>query len=133
MAFLFVYGTLMRAYGDSKVHAPLSLYTEYIGLATCHGRLYEIDGYPGLVISGETKVCGELYQVRDFKQLFEILDEYEGYDEASPKTSEYIRQVVSVRLADDGREEKAWVYLYNWEVEEEKRIFSGDYTKKGSE
>jgi gamma-glutamylcyclotransferase (GGCT)/AIG2-like uncharacterized protein YtfP len=132
MAFLFVYGTLMRAYGDKKVHAPLSLYAEYVGLATCHGRLYEIDGYPGLVISDEAEVCGELYQVHHSKQLFEILDEYEGYDKANSESSEYIRQIVPVCLKEDGREVSAWIYVYNWRVEERKRIYSGDYTKKGS-
>ena len=132
MAFLFVYGTLMRAYGDKKVHAPLSLYAEYVGFATCHGKLYEIDGYPGLVVSKEEQVLGELYQIQDTKPLFRLLDEYEGYDEADRESSEYIRQIVPVCLKEDGIEVSAWIYVYNWRVEERKRIYSGDYTKKGS-
>ena len=130
MSLLFVYGTLMRAYGNEKIHRPLFLYATFLGTAFCEGKLYEIDGYPGMVISNDGLVQGELYQIDDEELLFDILDEYEGFDIDNPASSEYIRDRLTVQLKDG--EEKAWVYVYNWAVEERKRILSGDYTKKGS-
>lgn len=133
MSFLFVYGTLMRAYGNEKVHRPLFLYAEYLGKARCAGKLFEIDGYPGLVVSKESTVYGELYQIHDSERLFDILDEYEGYDANKPTSSEYIRKELLIEMIEGDRKEMAWVYVYNWAVDETKSVLSGDYTKKGSD
>ena len=47
---LFVYGTLMRGF-DHPMAQLLSRSADFLGPATCRGRLYLIKHYPGLVLS----------------------------------------------------------------------------------
>ena len=49
---LFVYGTLMRGF-DHPMAKLLSRSADFIGEATCRGRLYLIKHYPGLVLSDD--------------------------------------------------------------------------------
>jgi len=63
---LFVYGTLMRGF-DHPMAQLLSRSADFLGIATCRGRLYLIKHYPGLVLSDDAGdiVFGELYRLRD--------------------------------------------------------------------
>ena len=63
---LFVYGTLMRGF-DHPMAQLLSRSADFLGEATCRGRLYLIKHYPGLVLSDDPAevVFGELYRLRD--------------------------------------------------------------------
>jgi len=47
---LFVYGTLMRGCAHPMARL-LSANADFIGEATCRGRLYLVKHYPGLVVS----------------------------------------------------------------------------------
>ena len=49
---LFVYGTLMRGF-DHPMARLLSANADFLGEATCRGRLYLVKHYPGLVLSDD--------------------------------------------------------------------------------
>src|SRR6202035_4786048 len=108
---LFVYGTLMRGY-DHPMAKLLSAHADFIGEATCRGRLYLIKHYPGLVLSDEPDdiVFGELYRLRRAAELLREFDMYEACGEEFPQPTEYIRQMLQVALAD-GAVAEAWTYL----------------------
>ena len=64
---LFVYGTLMRGF-DHPMARLLSGSADFLGGASCQGRLYLVKHYPGLVLSEDPAdtVFGELFALRDF-------------------------------------------------------------------
>src|SRR3954466_15981463 len=121
---LFVYGPLMRGF-DHPMARLLSGSAEFIGEARCQGRLYLVKHYPGLVLSDEPTevVFGELYRLRAKDQLPREFDMYEACGEGFAEPTEYIRQMLSVTLAD-GSVSEAWTYLYNWKVKYLPRIAS---------
>lgn len=128
-SYLFVYGTLRS---DSPKKSPvknvLHLYAEWWCKATIKGKLYEIDWYPGLVLSDNPDdiVLGEIFRITDEESLLARLDEYEGCTKDFPEPHEYSREKISV-VTEDGETVEAWAYIYNWDVYEESRILSGDY------
>src|SRR5436309_3469967 len=76
---LFVYGTLMRGF-DHPMAKLLSRSADFLGEATCRGRLYLVKHYPGLVLSDNTDdiVFGELYRLRARDELLGEFDMYEA-------------------------------------------------------
>jgi gamma-glutamylcyclotransferase (GGCT)/AIG2-like uncharacterized protein YtfP len=127
---LFVYGTLMRGYVHPMARL-LSANAEYLGEATCRGRLYMVKHYPGLVLSddaGET-VHGELYRLREAEAMLREFDMYEACGEGFPEPTQYIRRMLPVTL-EGGETLEAWTYIYNWPVSELKRIGSGRFLGK---
>jgi gamma-glutamylcyclotransferase (GGCT)/AIG2-like uncharacterized protein YtfP len=129
--YLFVYGTLRSGFSHS-MHRYLRRYAVYIGKAYARGNLYEIDGYPGLVLSASPRdvVCGELYRIRNAPMLFKRLDRYEECDNTFPQPHEYRREIIRVTYRK--RLLKAWVYLYNLPTVKKRRIKSGDYLLKNA-
>jgi gamma-glutamylcyclotransferase (GGCT)/AIG2-like uncharacterized protein YtfP len=127
---LFVYGTLMRGYVHPMAKL-LSANADFLGEATCRGKLYLVKHYPGLVLSDDAGdiVHGELYRLREVEALLREFDMYEACGEGFPEPTQYIRQMLSVRLAD-GSASEAWTYLYNWPVAKLKRIESGRFLAK---
>jgi gamma-glutamylcyclotransferase (GGCT)/AIG2-like uncharacterized protein YtfP len=127
---LFVYGTLMRGF-DHPMAKLLSRSAEFIGEARCQGRLYLVKHYPGLVLSGDPgdAVVGELYRLRQPNELLREFDMYEACGEGFAEPTEYIRQLLPVRL-DDGAASQAWTYLYNWPVAHLPRIGSGRFMER---
>jgi gamma-glutamylcyclotransferase (GGCT)/AIG2-like uncharacterized protein YtfP len=118
---LFVYGTLMRGF-DRPMSKLLSRSADFLGEATCRGRLYlikhhVIKHYPGLVLSDDPAdiVYGELFRLRDRDALLGELDMYEACGANFPEPTEYIRQMLPIAL-DDGTASEAWTYVYNWPV-----------------
>ena len=124
---LFVYGTLMRGY-DHPMAKLLSANANFLGEASCRGRLYKVKHYPGLVRSDEAAdiVFGELYRLRAPEDLLREFDMYEACGEGFPEPTQYVRKTVSLTLADGGTSE-AWTYVYNWPVERLARIASGRF------
>jgi gamma-glutamylcyclotransferase (GGCT)/AIG2-like uncharacterized protein YtfP len=124
---LFVYGTLMRGF-DHPMARLLSANADFVSEARCRGRLYLIKHYPGLVPSGDSadNVSGELYRLRAPEPMLREFDMYEACGEGFAPPTEYIRQVLSVTLAD-GSASDAWTYLYNWKVDGLPRIASGKF------
>ncbi|HVX75041.1 MAG TPA: gamma-glutamylcyclotransferase family protein [Bradyrhizobium sp.] len=127
---LFVYGTLMRDF-DHPMAQLLSANADFLGQAQCRGRLYLVKHYPGLVLSDDPAeiVFGELYRLRQPRELLREFDMYEACGEGFPEPTEYIRQMLQVMLAD-GSTCEAWTYLYNWPVARLPRIASGRFMEK---
>jgi gamma-glutamylcyclotransferase (GGCT)/AIG2-like uncharacterized protein YtfP len=124
---LFVYGTLMRGF-DHPMARLLSANADFLGEASCRGRLYKVKHYPGLVLSDEPAdlVFGELYRLRAVEELLREFDMYEACGEGFPEPTQYVRRMLSVALADGGSSE-AWTYLYNWPVDRLPQITSGRF------
>jgi gamma-glutamylcyclotransferase (GGCT)/AIG2-like uncharacterized protein YtfP len=124
---LFVYGTLMRGY-DNPMAKLLSANADFLGQASCRGRLYQVKHYPGLVLSTEVAdvVFGELYRLRAVEDLLREFDMYEACGEGFAKPTQYVRQMLPVTLAD-GAVIEAWTYIYNWPVTDLARIESGRF------
>ncbi|MBR1270854.1 gamma-glutamylcyclotransferase [Bradyrhizobium sp. AUGA SZCCT0222] len=127
---LFVYGTLMRGF-DHPMAKLLSRSADFIGEATCRGRLYLIKHYPGLVLSDDPAdiVSGELYRLRDREALLGEFDMYEACGPGFRAPTEYLRQMLNVTLAD-GSASEAWTYVYNWPVSGLPRIASGKFLEQ---
>src|ERR1700760_2984582 len=119
---LLVYGTLMRGYVHPMAKL-LSANAEFLGEASCRGRLYMVKHYPGLVLSDDESeiVHGELYRLREGDAMLREFDMYEACGEGFPEPTQYLRKMFAVTLAD-GSTSEAWTYIYNWPVEKLTRI-----------
>jgi len=126
---LFVYGTLMRGF-DHPMAKLLAANADFLGDATCRGKLYLVRHYPGLVLSDNTGdiVYGELFRLRARDELLREFDMYEACGEGFPEPTQYVRQMFSVTLAN-GSASEAWTYIYNWPVVKLPRIESGRFLK----
>jgi gamma-glutamylcyclotransferase (GGCT)/AIG2-like uncharacterized protein YtfP len=124
---LFVYGTLMRGF-DHPMARLLGAHADFLGSATCRGRLFVIKHYPGLVLSDQPAdiVHGELFGLRATDELLREFDMYEACGEGFPEPTEYLRKLIAVTLAD-GTTEQAWTYVYNWPVTGLPQIASGRF------
>ncbi len=125
--YLFVYGTLRKSLTPGKLLIPEG-HVEYVGRAHLHGKLFEVGGYPGAVLSEDPndQVKGEVYLLNDPQAILARLDEYEGCGSAYDEPHEYKRLKLVVAL-EDGGPVCAWVYLYNWPTGSLTQIESGDY------
>ena len=124
---LFVYGTLMRGF-DHPMARLLSANADFLGPATCRGRLYLVKHYPGLLLSDDPAdlVFGELYRLRQRDAMLREFDMYEACGEGFAQPTEYLRKTLQVAL-DDGAASEAWTYVYNWPVTNLPRIASGRF------
>jgi len=125
---LFTYGTLRRAAGQAA-HRLLADSAELMGHGSVRGRLYDAGGFPVLVPDPKgVAVTGEVYRVFAPQEVFVRLDQYEGFDSASPDTSEFRRDLAEVTLGD-GRTVTAWAYIYQRPLFDLKPIPHGDYAR----
>jgi gamma-glutamylcyclotransferase (GGCT)/AIG2-like uncharacterized protein YtfP len=124
---LFVYGTLMRGF-DHPMARLLATNADFLGAASCRGRLYLVRHYPGLVPSDDPAdiAYGELFRLRDVEALLREFDMYEACGEGFAEPTEYVRQLLPVTLAD-GTAGEAWTYVYNWPVSDLPQIASGRF------
>jgi gamma-glutamylcyclotransferase (GGCT)/AIG2-like uncharacterized protein YtfP len=127
---LFVYGTLMRGFNHPMARL-LAANADFLGEASCRGRLYRVKHYPGLVLSDDPSdtAFGELYRLRASENLLREFDMYEACGEGFPEPTQYIRRMLDVALGN-GSPTEAWTYLYNWPVEHLTRIMSGRFLEK---
>lgn len=72
--------------------------------------------FPGIV-EGNGEVIGEIHEYEDADLVLDAMDHIEGYNAADPKNSFYRRKVLEVEL-EDGFIEKAFVYIFNDELDE---------------
>lgn len=124
---VFVYGTLMRGF-DHPMSKLLSNGADFLGEASCRGRLYRVAHYPGLLHSDDPGdvVFGELFRLRQPDELMAALDDYESVGPGYNPPTLYLRERIAVTLAD-GSTSEAWTYIYNRPVIETKRITSGRF------
>ena len=122
---LFVYGTLMRGF-DHPMATLLSRSADFIGEARCRGRLYRVKHYPGLVLSDDASevVFGELYRLRQPKELLREFDMYEACGEGFAEPTEYVRQMLPVTLGD-GAVSEAWIEAWTYSTTGRSRICRG--------
>lgn len=118
-----VYGLLRSGesgfdrFGLAGAFAPL-------GPCVIPGQLYDLGAYPGLII-GQGEVIGELFEVRD-PAVIPDLDAFEDYWPGDPDRSRYER--MRVPLVSPQRD--AWVYVWRRELDQARRIDSGDWFKR---
>mgnify|MGYP000004489470 FL=1 len=126
--YLFVYGTLRRDCGND-LHRLIARNSDYVGMATYQGQMYQVADYPGIIPSEDAKdqVVGELYLLSNTIKLLNVLDEYEEFDPESSEKSLFVREHVTVKLKD--QEITSYAYLYNKPIDQKTRIASGDYLK----
>jgi gamma-glutamylcyclotransferase (GGCT)/AIG2-like uncharacterized protein YtfP len=124
---LFVYGTL-RSEFHNEFACLLRAGSVFMGKARVRGRLYRLGGYPGLKLSksGEHWARGEVYLLRDPEATLRALDAYEGCAPDDPRPHQFER-VKTGAVMEDGSVAEVWVYAYNREVPESRRIVSGDF------
>jgi gamma-glutamylcyclotransferase (GGCT)/AIG2-like uncharacterized protein YtfP len=124
---LFVYGTLRRASGTA-VQRTLADEADFVSSATFCGKMFLIDGYPGVIASEnpEDIVHGDLYRLRRPERSLAWIDRYEQCGGRFPSPEEYQRQIRQITLPDATACE-AWIYLYNHPVDGRERVMSGDF------
>ncbi len=127
--YLFVYGTLRTDISRPVNSDLLGETTDRVEKATMQAALYDIGEYPGLILSADPsdRVIGEVFHIKpgQTKRLLDQLDRYEGMSSANDVRGQYRREIREVNC-NDGRL-SAWVYVYNWPIENLVRIDSGDY------
>jgi gamma-glutamylcyclotransferase (GGCT)/AIG2-like uncharacterized protein YtfP len=106
---IFAYGTLMSGMRSHELLSPRVRQAH--GPARVTGAsLVHIDWYPGLVLSDDGSVHGELYELDDIAATLEAFDSYEdftGYDQAG---SLYRRSLI--KATTDAGSTLAWTYIY---------------------
>jgi gamma-glutamylcyclotransferase (GGCT)/AIG2-like uncharacterized protein YtfP len=124
---LFVYGTLRRQTA-TDINAFLAQYSDFISAGHIHGRLFEVEGYPGAVASDQEddKVFGELYRITAPEILWPKLDDYEECSARFPQPHEYLREKIEVSLPS-GERVTARAYLYHRDTSKLTQIATGDY------
>ncbi len=128
-SYLFVYGTL-RKRCSFLMHNLIDRYSNFFANGFVYGKLYEIDNYPGIVLSNDIQniVYGEVYKIKSYKvdYMLNLLDEYEECSKNFPKPHEYKRVITDVILMN-GKRLKSWIYEYNYSIRNLECIKSGDY------
>jgi gamma-glutamylcyclotransferase (GGCT)/AIG2-like uncharacterized protein YtfP len=125
--WIVLYGSLMRGLGAMD-DLDLTGKLRFAGPCRCPGELFDLGEYPGMR-PGSASVVGELHAVLE-PAVFDVLDRFEDYDPASPRTSLYLRERIEL-LEPQGV--VAWVYVYNQVPEATGRIPSGDWRAHLSE
>jgi pyruvate carboxylase len=127
--YLFVYGTLRRDCGND-LHRLIARNSDYVGMASYQGKMYQLKDYPGIISSEnpQDQVVGELYLLSNTIKLLNVLDEYEEFDVENEDKSLFIRTKVKVNLK--GEKIETYAYLYNRQVDAENQLISGDFLKK---
>jgi gamma-glutamylcyclotransferase (GGCT)/AIG2-like uncharacterized protein YtfP len=110
---LFVYGTLMSSATQSlgaRERARLKREATSLGPAAVEGRLYDLGGYPGVVLAQGSAglVHGELIKLHDPGTAFAWLDPYEDVHPDGHRDDLY-RRVVTIALAGNDRV-PCWIY-----------------------
>ncbi len=122
-----MYGSLRRDIAH-PMHEVLQQASEFVAEALIVGRLYAINEYPGLVLSQDVAdtVYGEVYRLLDVQGVLAALDAYEECSADFPTPHEYQRLPLTVMLAGTINT-LAWVYVYQYPIQENQRIPSGNY------
>jgi gamma-glutamylcyclotransferase (GGCT)/AIG2-like uncharacterized protein YtfP len=119
---VFVYGTLRS---DGSRPASSFVDAEVVGPATVVGLIYDLGWYPGFkpapIDEEDYLVYGELILV-DEKGL-NALDAYEGCPDLYTRQKWYAH-------TEDNYLQPTFIYVYNYEIDPEDLIVSGDYIKE---
>ncbi len=119
--WLALYGSLMRGLGAMEELGIVDG-LRFAGPCRCSGELFDLGDYPGMR-PGSASVFGELYAILDAGVL-DLLDAFEEYDPAAPRSSIYLRERIELV---EPRDTLAWIYVYNRVPDAGQRIPSGDW------
>jgi gamma-glutamylcyclotransferase (GGCT)/AIG2-like uncharacterized protein YtfP len=113
---LFVfYGLLKHGALGGPQHIPLAEAGEWLAPCKFRGRMYDLDGFPGVVAGSD--ICeGVLYRIRDVS-IVPALDDYEDVTD-DPETALYLRQripLLDMTASPTGAQ--GWIYIYNQSTE----------------
>ena len=123
---LFVYGTLRRGQAN-EFALKLAQESIFVNFARIKGLIYRQDFYPVLIQSFENEwVIGQLLILKNPKQTFDWLDQYEDVDHQNPNNSLYQREIIQV-FFENGQSELAWTYVFCKSVAGLNLIKSGDF------
>ena len=131
--YLFVYGTLRHG-AVHPLAERLRREAEYLGPGTANGRLFLLDGYPGMVGSEQTAelVYGDLYHLSTDPVLLQQLDAYEECAPEAPERSEFLRRPTRI-TTERGGLYTAWAYFYNRSTDQLLQIKSGDFFRESGQ
>lgn len=122
---IFAYGTLMRGARSHDLIEP-HLRGSHQPARITGASLVRIDWYPGLVLSPDGAVHGELFEIDDVAAALDELDPYEefgGYDNCD---SLYRRSLVRAHTNTDAV--LAWTYVFTGDPRELPGIPSGRWS-----
>lgn len=130
--YLFVYGTLMHNF-PNKMAEFLRKNSEFVEKGTVSGILYIVTNwhfpYPIAVLKDNSiqKIHGEIFQIHTekVKEVFEVLDKYEGVGDEFPQPNEYERK--QIKVSTQAKEYLCWAYSSLAESHNLPRISSGDF------
>jgi pyruvate carboxylase len=127
--YLFAYGTLMRGRAPREIARAVSTLRP-VGRGSVAGSLYDFGEYPGLVanVAPREQVFGVVYELPDDAKVLSRIDSYEGFNASKPAESLFIRRKRLVRLSS-GKRLLCWVYEYNHEPQNGRRIEHGRYSR----
>lgn len=124
--YIAVYGSLRRGMQAASKMERM----EFVGQGTINASLYALGWYPGVKL-GEGVTVVDVFKLSANKRLREAilydLDGYEGYSEKNREGSLFIRTQTLVAL--EGREQEilAYVYEYNYPVNQAPLVKNGDW------
>lgn len=124
---LFVfYGLLKHGALGGPQHIPLSEAGEWVAPCKFRGRMYDLDGFPG-VVAGESICHGVLYRIHDVS-IVPAMDEYEDVTDDA-ETALYLRQRIPL-LDETGSPTGAqgWIYIYNQPTDGRPVIEDGNWS-----
>jgi len=114
--YFFVYGTLKRSVAN-PVGVMMRSHATYVAEGIIAGRMYDLGPYPGLILEDSgTAVYGEIYKINHPNALLCLLDAYEGCGPDDRQPHEFARVEATVRDTD-GIDYRAWVYVYQNQVD----------------
>jgi gamma-glutamylcyclotransferase (GGCT)/AIG2-like uncharacterized protein YtfP len=126
---VFVYGTLKEGHAlDRPAFSEKRLASDE---AIVGGDLFDLGWFPGVKLSGNGKVYGEVhtYPEKEMPDLLATLDSIEGCNHKDPDKGLYRRVLVDVKLKT-GEVVKAWIYEKNGIMSPERKIEGGVWLAK---
>jgi len=113
--YLFVYGTLLDA--DNEFAIFMRKHCNFVKKGKFKGRLYDMGEYPGAIAddNAESYVYGSIYLMDNAPEVFDKLDDYEGFGPEQEQPNLFIRQLMNIET--DTKPVLCWVYFYNREVD----------------
>jgi len=125
----FVYGTLIPEEPNYYLWKD-SIANTKNGLIRNH-QLFDMGHYPMIIESDGNKVYGMIMYIKDedYDKIIKVIDNLEGYNPENHGSSAYNRVIRDIEL-EDGKIEKAWIYVGSKEyVKEENAVKNGNWVK----
>ena len=114
--FIAFYGTLMNNTDEGL---------EFVREDHIRGRMFDVGAFPAVIPSNDgSRVFVEVYKILD-PGILRSFDAYEGYHEADPEASLYVRKTMPLVGHDDW----VWTYIWNRSTADLQPLDHGDWRK----